>query len=359
MTLFTISEIKRAAQAQEGRVEARFHAQVEAAVEKQTRDGKPFWELTAADAEAKLTLRAWNDTPAFDFCASGAAGAFVEVEGEFSSHPAFGIEAKRWTCRPLDEAEVETLLGGPAELREKQARDFETIRTLLGSIADPRLHALTHGFLDEFGDRFRRTAAARTYHHARRGGLVEHVAGMLRAADALAGVYPQLNRDLLLSGVFFHDAGKLWENCPEPRGFGMPFDERGELIGHISIGIEAINALWRKLFSAAEAEQWAGLTPASEDVRNHLIHLVAAHHGEMAFGSPVLPKTPEAIALHYIDNLDAKLEMMAGAYANGAAIAPRVVERVRPLPANLVVPLAKFETHSTDSGAESAAADFH
>ena len=354
--LFTIPAIKRAAQAQEGRVEARFHAQAEALVEKQTRDGKPFWELTVADAEAKLTLRAWSDSPAFAFCAALAPGAFLEIEGEFSTHPAFGIEARRWSCRELEPAEVELLLGGPPELQEKQARDFEAIIEALARIADPRLHALCQLFLEEFGERFRRTAAARTYHHARRGGLVEHVAQMIRAAERIAEVYPALNRDLLVTGVLLHDAGKLWENCPEARGFTMPYDERGELIGHIAIGIELLNSLWRKLLTPERAAEWTGLTPASDDVRNHLIHLIAAHHGEMEFGSPVYPKTPEAIALHYLDNLDAKLEMMAAAYQTGTPLASRIVERVRPLPANLVRPLEKYAPTSAPSSqtAESA-----
>ncbi|MDD5349608.1 MAG: HD domain-containing protein [Chthoniobacteraceae bacterium] len=342
MTLLTISEVKRAAQEAQGRAEARFHAQAEAVVQKQTRDGKPFWELTAADAEAKLTLRAWSDSPAFAACAGLAPGAFLEIEGEFSSHPAFGVEARRWACRPLEAEEVERLLGGPDALREKQARDYETIAEAVAAIADPRLGGLCRLTLEEFGERFRRTAAARTYHHARRGGLVEHAAGMIRAARRIAEVYPALNGDLLVAGVLFHDIGKLWENCPEPRGFVMPFDERGELIGHIAIGIEVLNALWRKLLATPEAEAWSGMTPPNEAVRNHLIHLIAAHHGEMEFGSPVFPKTPEAITLHYLDNLDAKLEMMAGGYRNGTALAPRIVERVRPLPANLVVPLEKY-----------------
>ena len=344
MELITIPAIKRAAQAQEGhgRVEARFHAQAEAVVEKQTRDGKPFWELTMADAEAQLTLRAWSDTPAFAFCAALAPGTFLEIEGEFAQHPAFGVEARRWSCRELEADEVERLLGGPPELQEKQARDFQAIAEALSKIADPRLHGLCQLFLEDFGDRFRRTAAARTYHHARRGGLVEHVAQMIRAAQAIAEVYPALNRDLLVAGAFFHDVGKLWENCPEPRGFGMPYDERGELIGHIALGIEMLNALWRKLLATEAAAAWACLAPSNEDVRNHLLHLIASHHGEMAFGSPVFPKTPEAIALHYLDNLDAKLEMMAAAYQTGAPLAPRIVEKVRPLPANLVLPLEKF-----------------
>ena len=351
MPLLTISAVKRAAQAQEvqGRVQAHFHAQVEAVIEKQTRDGKPFWELTMADAEAKLTLRAWSDSPAFDFCVALAQGAFLEIEGEFAVHPAFGIEARQWSCRELEPTEVELLLGGPQELQEKQAADFEVIVSALSNITDPRLHALCRVFLEDFGDRFRRTAAARTYHHARRGGLVEHVAQMIRTAHAVSEIYQTINRDLLVAGVFFHDIGKLWENCPEPRGFGMPYDERGELIGHIAMGIEVINALWRKLMASEQAAAWASLTPPSENVRNHLIHLIASHHGEMAFGSPVFPKTPEAAALHYIDNLDAKLDMMAAGYQNGTPLAERIIERVRPLPANLVLPLEKYIPSETPS----------
>ena len=88
--------------------------------------------------------------------------------------------------------------------------------------------------------------------------------------------------------------------------------------------------------------QWETLEPASESVRLHLLHLIASHHGAMEFGSPVLPRTPEAHALHYVDNLDAKLEMVFAAYDAAVPLAPRVYERIRPLPANLVKPLQKF-----------------
>ena len=340
MELLTIPAIKRAAV--DGRVEARVHVQVDSASEKLTREGKPFWELTVADAEGKITLRAWSDSPNFEVCAALAQGAFLEIEGDFSNHPAFGVEAKRWNCRALADDEIEMLLGGPKALREKQLLDFEAITGAVDTLTDPRLRALSELFLAEFGDRFRRTAAARTYHHARRGGLVEHVGQMIRSAACLAEVYRELNRDLLITGVLFHDIGKLWENCPEAHGFSMPFDERGELMGHITIGIEVVNMLWRKLMAAEAAASWSGLHPSNDDVRNHLIHLIASHHGEMEFGSPVFPKTPEAIALHYIDNLDAKLEMMAAGYKTGSPLNERIIERVRPLPANLVQPLGKF-----------------
>jgi hypothetical protein len=109
-----------------------------------------------------------------------------------------------------------------------------------------------------------------------------------------------------------------------------------------SIGIELVNTLWRKLTATPAAAAWAELQPAGEDVRLHLLHLLAAHHGELQFGSPVVPKTPEAWALHYVDNLDAKLEMLAAGYANSKPLAPRIQERVWPLPGNLVAPLVKF-----------------
>ena len=210
------------------------------------------------------------------------------------------------------------------------------------AIGDPRLRALGEAFLGEFGDRFRRTAGARSYHHARRGGLVEHTAQMMRVAAQIAPLYPQLNLDLLLAGILFHDSGKLWENHLPETGFTMGFDERGELMGHISIGLELVNSLWRKLLASPEAGAWSSMSPASEDVRLHLLHLIGAHHGEPQFGSPVSPKTPEAMALNYIDNLDARLEMFAAGYLVAKPIAERIYDRVRPLPGNLVKPLAKF-----------------
>ena len=123
----------------------------------------------------------------------------------------------------------------------------------------------------------------------------------------------------------------------------MSYDELGELVGHISIGIELVNSLWQKL-SVENVEAWKGLVPASKDVRLHLLHLIGAHHREPEFGSPVVPKTPEAMALHYIDDLDSKLEMFARQGAqNAQPLADRIFDRVRPLPGNLVKSLEKFQ----------------
>ncbi len=345
MELLTISEVRR--RAQNGSVSARLHVQVSAAEAKATRDGKPYCEMALADACDRMTLRVWSDHPDYKACDSLQTSDFIEVSGDFAQHQQFGLEAQRWTTRRLTSQEISDLLAGPPELRAKQNADWDFITSSIKNVGDPRLRSLGELFLTELGDRFRRTAGARSYHHARRGGLVEHTAQMMRVAREIAPLYPQLNLDLLLAGILFHDSGKLWENSLPESGFTMGFDERGELMGHISIGIELVNSLWRKLQASDTAKDWTSLTPASEDVRLHLLHLIGAHHGEPQFGSPVSPKTPEAMALNYIDNLDARMEMFAAGYLVAKPIADRIYDRVRPLPGNLVKPLGKFLPAST------------
>ncbi|MEN8785906.1 MAG: hypothetical protein ABF379_16220, partial [Akkermansiaceae bacterium] len=110
----------------------------------------------------------------------------------------------------------------------------------------------------------------------------------------------------------------------------------GEMLGHIPLGMELLNKLWRDL----PLESWREIEPPNEDVRLHMLHLIASHHGQYDFGSPTLPRTPEAHALHYIDNLDAKLEMVKDAYATANESVPGIFERKFPLPAPLVAPLS-------------------
>jgi 3'-5' exoribonuclease len=328
----TISQIR--AEARAGVLAARLHAHIEEIACREASNGKPFWEIRLRDATDSMTLKAWSDSPSFGLCEELERGIPVGVEGEFSLG-AFGLDARRWTLRPLREHEVQELLdGGEAQQAALQA-DFELTLRQVHSLSDPRLRALAEAFLTEFGARFRRAAAARHNHHAFRGGLLRHTAQMMRCADALCGAYPSLNRDLLIAGVLVHDCGKLWEMCPPETGFEIPREPRGELLGHISIGIEVVNALWRKL----PLENWKDLTPPSEDVRLHLLHLIASHHGECQFGSPVEPKTPEAIALHFIDNLDARLEMIFSSYQRQLEVAPGIFERVRALNVSPVRPL--------------------
>ncbi len=340
MDLLTLTEIRRAAQ--NGTAPARVHVQVESATARTQRDGKPYCELVLADPCDQMKLRVWSDHHAYKTCSGLTPESFIELTGEFRVHPQYGLEADKWTIRRLLDEEKKQLLEGPADLRAKQTNDWNFILQSIESIIDPRLRSLGETFLKEWGDRFRRAAAARKYHHARRGGLVEHTAQMMRVAKQIAPLYPQLNLDLLTAGILFHDSGKLWENQFTETGFVMDYDELGELLGHISIGLEMVNVLWRKL-NSENADVWKKYSPPSEDVRLHLLHLIGAHHGQKELGSPVEPKTPEAMALHYIDNLDSKLEMFFAGYAKAQPLAPRIFDRVRPLPGNLVKSLEKFQ----------------
>lgn len=314
---------------------ARVLGQVDELNKKDSSAGKPFWELKLRDAGDVLTFRAWSDTDAFRSCGEIQRGECVEIEGEFAINGTFGLDAKRWRLRVLNHEETQVLfVGGDAEMAAVE-KDYTDVVQFVDGIADPRLSSLCRLFLEDFGTRFRRAAAARHNHHAHRGGLLRHTGQMMRTAAALCAAYPSLNRDLLLTGVLFHDCGKLWEVCPPEAGFEIPRELRGELLGHISIGIELVNALWRRL----PLEEWKDVVPSSEDARLHLLHLIAAHHGELQFGSPVEPKTPEAIALNMIDNLDARLEMITCAYIKQPEIAPGIHERVRPLNTSPVKPL--------------------
>src|ERR1700746_3457105 len=137
MQLMTLSEIRRGAQT--GPVSARVHVQVESAAPKLTREQKPYCELSLADACDRMTLRVWSDHPAYKTCSALNSESFVELTGEFNSHSQYGLEAQKWTVRPLTEPEKKALLEGTPELRKQQAADWEFLNQSLKSISDSRL----------------------------------------------------------------------------------------------------------------------------------------------------------------------------------------------------------------------------
>jgi 3'-5' exoribonuclease len=340
VNFLTISSLKE--QAGEAPLAAAVDCELQSRGHRQTKGGKPYLVLAFADATGGFQLNAWSDSPLFEAAGGMPDGTVLRLDAEWTQNQ-YGLNAGNIAWERLAGDALDAFYAGDAATAEKQRRNWDAIATYCASLRDPRLHALAKRFLDELGAKFRRAAAARKNHHARRGGLAEHVAQMMRSADLICAAYPQLNRDLMLAGVLFHDCGKLWENQYGERGFAQGFTLHGEMLGHIPLGIELVNKLWREVAEAPAAKSWLTLEPASEKVRLHLLHLVASHHGELQFGSPTLPRTPEAIALHHIDNLDAKLEMMKDAYANANLLADGIYEKQFPLPANLVEPLPAFE----------------
>jgi 3'-5' exoribonuclease len=174
------------------------------------------------------------------------------------------------------------------------------VRTV-DSFSDLSLRALVRSFLDDplIAVAFREAPAAKSLHHAWLGGLLEHVVSLVGICDMAAHHYPEINRDLLLTGVILHDIGKL-----EELRWGTSFDYtlEGQLVGHIAIGLVMIE---KKL------ETLPGFPPA---LRMLVEHMILSHHGRLEFGSPKLPMIPEAVLLHYLDDLDAKMHTMRGEF---------------------------------------------
>jgi len=176
---------------------------------------------------------------------------------------------------------------------------LEKLRGFMLRLGNPHLRALAECFLmdEAFVNDFCQVPAGVRNHHAYLGGLLEHVVTLLDGADRLAPLYPEVDRDLLLAGIFLHDVGKVRE-----LSFGRVFSytDEGQLLGHLVIGVEMLTE------KAARVPDLTG-EPFPAELMLRLKHMILSHHGTYEFGSPKLPMTPEAIALHYLDNLDAKI----------------------------------------------------
>ena len=339
----TLLEIAKVTLADGSAVKAEVSCQVAKTRESVTKAGKPYLDIEITDGTATEKFKIWEDSDAYESFHDREDGDCVRLDGSFWRNQ-YGLNVDRMRVRRLEKQEMAELFAGTPERRAALERDWKDVVAMVEAMADPRLRLLCQSYLEEYGERFRRAAAARDYHHARRGGLMEHTAQMMRAGAAMASVYPALNWDLVRAGLLFHDCGKLWEMDYQPQGFVSPMTTIGELLGHITIGIELVNKLWRVL--EANAEFVAPAQPPRELVREHLLHLIASHHGQKEYGAPVTPRTPEAWMLHHIDNIDAHLEMLNQTYAEKAQVAPGIYDYRRPLEGKAVMPLAKFKANA-------------
>jgi 3'-5' exoribonuclease len=155
--------------------------------------------------------------------------------------------------------------------------------------------------MDEtFMAKFTTAPAGVKNHHAYRGGLLQHVASLMQLVSLVATNYSELDPDMLTMGAFLHDIGKIEELTYERE---LGYSDVGQLIGHVVLGVGIVEDKIRA------TEKLTG-EPFSEKLRLRLLHMVLSHHGEYEFGSPKLPMTLEAVALHYLDNLDAKIHSL-------------------------------------------------
>ena len=256
----------------------------------QRRSGRngSFLTLEFVDRSGRIPGVAWDEVDRLTEIL--VEGAYARVGGrvtDFRGEPQ--IQVLDVAPPPARVEPSDYLPSGPV----RPERSIAGMRRLAGSMTDGGLRGLVRAFLDDpnFVRRFAAAPAAKLHHHAYVGGLAEHTLSVMELCDQVARHYADLDRDLLLAGAFCHDLGKIRELSVEP---GFPYTEEGQLVGHIVLGHQMV----------VDRAREVGLSP--ERILD-LGHLVLSHQGELEWGSPVEPRTLEALVLHFLDNLDSKI----------------------------------------------------
>ena len=266
---------------------------------KSKKDGSPYFALTLADSTGQIEARMWETSEAGDF----AAGDIVKLRGQVNRYQ----EKLQITVDRVRRAAPEEFSLGDFVPRTECDVDelWAALSGYVESFSDPHLKALMQSFLDdaEIAAALREAPAAKTLHHAWIGGLLEHIVSLLGICDAAAKHYG-VHRDLLLTGAMLHDIGKLQELR---WGTSFEYTLEGQLLGHITIGVGMV---------ARKMDAIEGFPP---ELRLLVSHMILSHHGKYEFGSPKLPMIPEAVLLHYLDDMDAKMQTMRAEFARNLA----------------------------------------
>lgn len=279
------------------------------------KDGSPYLALTLADSSGQIECRMWDAGEAGEF----AQGDVVKIRGQVSRYQE-RLQITIDRLRKASAGEYSAADFVPATERNVDEMWAE-LEEWVSTMEDADFQRLARAFLDdkEIRSALREAPAAKALHHAWIGGLLEHILSLMGVADAVVRKYPGANRDLLLTGVLLHDIGKLKELS---WGTSFEYTLRGQLLGHITMGVRMVG------------EKIAALGDFPEEKRLLVEHLILSHHGRYEFGSPKLPMVPEAILLHYLDDMDAKMQTMQAEFARAVANgrdAAEVTEWVRSL----------------------------
>jgi 3'-5' exoribonuclease len=274
---------------------------------RQRRGGGPYLALTLGDRTGEVVALVWDNVERLGrVCETGQV---IEVRGQVQryNHP---------EQLAADEVE-ESLFVRASEIDPELL--WQKLIGLIEDVSDPHLKQLLFRIFSdpEVEDRFRIAPAARGMHHAFRSGLLEHTVSLTNAARALAGHY-ELDVDMVIAGALLHDLGKLWELEIDS---SISYTDDGRLIGHLAQGLLYVDSRISELASFPT------------ELRRQLQHILLSHHGEYEFGSPRRPKTPEALLVHMMDNLDSKMAGMmeaigsAGDDQNAWSDYSRILER--------------------------------
>lgn len=257
-------------------------------------NGSPYLSLTLQDVTGTIDAKMWSiDDSDLELAQPGALVHVIGMSGNYRGHPQLKINELNEVR--LDQVDMAKYVPTAPTQREKME---EELTQDIQAIEDDDLRKLVETLLREHYADFITYPAAVTVHHAYLGGLLFHSLSICRMAIMIQSNYPYLSKDYLIAGALLHDIGKTKELS---NAIAASYTTEGNLVGHIVIGAMMVHEKGIELHTAPEK-----LTV--------LTHMILAHHGEYEFGSPKLPATAEAYVLHSLDDLDAKMECLRGAY---------------------------------------------
>jgi 3'-5' exoribonuclease len=270
---------------------------------KPKKTGEPYLALTLGDRSGQIEAKMWDNVE--DVLDAFDQDDFLKIKGLINRYKQrFQLTIHK--LRKLGESEINF-----SDYLPKTTKDidelWETLVTFVSTFQNPQLKALVQSFMDDpkIAAAYRNAPAAKTLHHAYIGGLLDHVVSLFRSCDLMCRNYPHINRDLLLTGAFLHDIGKIHE-LTYNRSFS--YTDKGQLLGHMTIELEMLQS------------KIAQLPDFPEELKVLIEHLIISHHGQYEFGSPKLPMFPEALMLHYLDDLDSKMEAMRAHFEREAML---------------------------------------
>jgi 3'-5' exoribonuclease len=259
------------------------------------RNGNLYLQMRLTDRTGSLTAMMWNANDQVYGCFDN--GDFLRIRGTTQfyngSLQVIVNHIEREDPNKIHESDFLTLTPADVDRLATQLAD------MLRSIQDFHLRNLAECFLvdESFMKQLTTAPAGVKKHHAYRGGLLEHIVSLMNLAQVVAPLYADLDGDQLLMGAFLHDMGKTEELNYER---DLSYSDAGQLLGHVVLALSTLEA------KIQEAERLSG-EPFPVELALRLKHMILSHHGQYEFGSPKLPMTLEAIALHLLDNLDAKM----------------------------------------------------
>jgi 3'-5' exoribonuclease len=252
--------------------------------------GAPYLNLRLKDKTGEIDGKIWDNANEWD--GQFKKGDIVQIYGRALSYKN-SLQLSVLELKRLTDDQIELADYFPAA---KQAAEdmFTELMIYVEKIQTPCLKDLLNAFFqdDKTKTLFKKAPAAKGFHHVYLGGLLEHTLSVAKLLDMTIQHYPDVNRDLLLTGGLLHDIGKIYEFDYDRL---VQYSDEGRLIGHIVIGVEMVNA------------KMATIEGFPKTLAMELRHLILSHHGMLEFGSPKRPKTLEALIVHHIDDLDAKV----------------------------------------------------